>query len=274
MTRAQNVFVATAMGIAIAGIVLGASPASAQESTADGVREQLDRIEQKLDRLLERLDRTSTTDQPLRAGATMLPTPEDGKPVTAAPDAPPPAVAAETESTAYKSGAVAIARTAPERANALPDIPADSVGSFVYSGGAIPLSELSRSNVRYNGLAAIELQGWLKITQAGRTQLAVEYRATTGSNVFVDPTCITAIWLEDRSIGSERAEIPMPAREEKTISMVFGADLEPGLYRLRAWLACTPPRDLRRLNAELLIKSTSDMNLRTVTGSDLLHKGG
>ena len=82
------------------------------------------------------------------------------------------------------------------------------------------------------------------------------------------------MWLEDRSIGSQREKIPITARGEKTILLVFGADLQPGLYRLRVWSACTPARDLRGLNAELLIKTPGDMNLRVVTGTDLLHQGG
>ncbi|RWE18835.1 MAG: hypothetical protein EOS41_31235, partial [Mesorhizobium sp.] len=78
--------------------------------------------------------------------------------------------------------------------------------------------------------------------------------------------------LEDRPIGSRRGEIPMPAREEKTVSLVYGADLQPGLYKLRAWLACTPPRDLRKLSAVMLIKSPGDMNLRLINDSELLHQ--
>ncbi|ESY77581.1 hypothetical protein X739_32890 [Mesorhizobium sp. LNHC220B00] len=71
-----------------------------------------------------------------------------------------------------------------------------------------------------------------------------------------------------------RAEIPMPAREEKTVSMLYGADLKPGLSKLRAWLACTPPRDLHKLDAVLRIKGPNDMNLRLISDADLLHQGG
>jgi hypothetical protein len=108
---------------------------------------------------------------------------------------------------------------------------------------------------------------------AGRTQLAVEYRATTGGNAVIPPSCLLTAWLEDRAIGAETGQIPAPAREEKTIDLILGADLQPGLYRLKLWTACTPTRDLR-LNAEVLIKSSADMNLRRVTAVDLLHQGG
>src|SRR5207248_1025123 len=111
----------------------------------------------------------------------------------------------------YKRGALAIARDAPTDTGKLSEIPADGIGSFVYTGGAIPLSELSRNGVLYSGLTAVELQGWLKVKEPGRTQLAVEYDATTGFNVFSNPGCIASLWLEDRSIGSQHGEIPMPA---------------------------------------------------------------
>ena len=65
----------------------------------------------------------------------------------------------------------------------------------------------------------------------------------------------------------------MPATKERTVSFIFGADLQPGLYKFRAWLACTKPRDLRILNAQLLIKTPAEMNLRMVDSSELLHQG-
>lgn len=268
MTRARITYAACALGIALTGFGIG--HVLAQENAAGTSDERLDRIEQKLDQILERLGTTSTPNEPIAAGAAkILPAPASETNIS---DIPPPPGVAEPEP--YKAGAVAIARMAPERQNALAEIPADSVGSFVYKGGAIPLNELSRSGVRYTGLAAVELQGWLKVTEPGRTQIGVEYRAITGSNVVTEPTCIASAWLEGRSIGSKRGEIPMPAREETTISLVLGADLQPGLYRLRVWSACTQPRDMRQLNAELLVKSPSDMNLRAVTGKELLHQGG
>jgi hypothetical protein len=221
------------------------------------IDQRLDRIDGKLDEILRRLNAASPP-----AGQTAP------SPAAATPAVPNPAQAS------YQPGAVAIVHAAPDWPRDLQAIPADSVGGFVYDGGPVPLNDLSAKGVRYAaGLTGLELQGWLKVTTAGRTQLAVEYRATTGSNAFTPPSCLATAWLEDRAIGAETGQIPAPAREVKTIDLILGADLQPGLYRLKLWTACTPTRDLR-LNAELLIKNPADMNLRPVTAVDLLHQGG
>ncbi len=221
------------------------------------IDQRLDRIENKLDEILRRLNAAS----PPPAGQTA------SSPAPAAPAVP---NAAEGP---YQPGAVAIVHAAPDKPRDLQAIPADSVGGFVYDGGPVALNDLSARGVRYSGLAGLELQGWLKVTAAGRTQLAVEYRATTSGNAVIPPSCLATAWLEDRAIGAETGQIPAPAREEKTIDLILGADLQPGLYRLKLWTACTPTRDLK-LNAEVLIKSPTDMNLRPVTAVDLLHQGG
>ena len=52
---------------------------------------------------------------------------------------------------------------------------------------------------------------------------------------------------------------------------MLGAELQPGLHRLRIWTACTAPESVTT-TFELLLKTPSEMNLRPVTGSDLLHK--
>lgn len=253
------------LGIAIAALIFGEGPgfALAQDRQPE-TRKQLDRIERKLDSLIEHLGITGQGGASAKSNDSLPASGNDG------------AKQASSEggaSQAYQRGALAIARVAPAKKDDLPEIPADSVGSFIYIGGAIPLSEQSRNGVLYTGLTSVELQGWLKIAEPGRTQLAVEYRATTGSNVFGNAGCIASLWLEDRSIGSQHGEIPMPAREQKSVSFIFGADLQPGLYKLRAWLACTEPRDLRALYAQLLIKTPGDMNLRMIDSGELLHQG-
>ena len=243
--------------LALAAAALMAVSAGAQTPPAS-LDQRLDRIDSKLDEILRRLNAAS----PPAVGQAAP------SPATAAPAVPNTAAKAS-----YQPGAVAIVHAAPDKPRDLQAIPADSVGGFVYDGGPVILNDLSAKGVRYTGLAGLELQGWLKVTIAGRTQLAVEYRATTGGNAVIPPSCLVTAWLEDRAIGAETGQIPTPAREEKTIDLILGADLQPGLYRLRLWTACTPTRDLK-LNAAVLIKNPADMNLRPVTAVDLLHQGG
>ena len=243
--------------LALAAAALMAVSARAQTPPAS-LDQRLDRIDSKLDEILRRLNAASTP-----AVGQAAPSP-----ATAAP-----AVRDMAAKPSYQPGAVAIVHAAPDKPRDLQAIPADSVGGFVYDGGPVALNDLRARGVRYAGLAGLELQGWLKVTAAGCTQLAVEYRATTGGNAVIPPSCLATAWLEDRAIGAETGQIPVPAREEKTIDLILGADLQPGLYRLRLWTACTPTRDLK-LNAEVLIKNPADMNLRPVTAVDLLHQGG
>jgi Domain of unknown function (DUF4158) len=54
---------------------------------------------------------------------------------------------------------------------------------------------------------------------------------------------------------------------------LLGPALVMALMLILRRMACTPTRDLK-LNAEVLIKSPADMNLRPVTTVDLLHQGG
>ncbi|SEF01601.1 hypothetical protein SAMN05519104_8112 [Rhizobiales bacterium GAS188] len=223
-----------ALVLAVSGLLAVTCPALAQSppapsSPASSTDQRLDRIDGKLDEILRRLGvETMSTGQSAPSSAPAQ-----------APQLPAAAVV-QPESTAYKPGAVAIVHEAPDKPRDLQSIPADSVGGFVYAGGPIALHDLKSKGVRYTGLAGLELQGWLKITTAGRTQLGMEFRAITGANAVIAPSCIAAAWLENRSIGTETREIPVPTREEKTLDLVLGADLEPGLYRLRVWAACTP----------------------------------
>lgn len=268
LTRKALPLLLTAVLLGLAsGVPAPAQTPAAPPAAADP---QLDRIEGKLDEILRRLDAQA----PLQAAKPAAARPAVTAPAapTATQPPPKPALAATPETTAYKTGAVAIAHAAPDKSRDLQAIPSDIVGSFVYSGGPVTLHDLKSNGVRYTGLTGLELQGWLKVTVAGRTQLAVEFKATTSGNAMGASACFTTIWLEDHSIGAQTGEIPTPAIEEKAIDLVLGADLQPGLYRLRAWAACTPARGLK-LSAELLAKGPNDMNLRPVTGDELLHQG-
>ena len=85
------------------------------------------------------------------------------------------------------------------------------------------------------------------------------------------PTCYLQAWLEGRSLDGRSVLVSNPGKQEATASLVLGAELQPGLYRLRAWIACTTPQGVAT-TAELLLKAPSELNLRPVTGNDLLHR--
>ena len=250
------------LGACAGGAAFAQDPAPPTTPAAPvSTEERLNRIERKLDEILVRL---GASPQPMGQQASAP------AGAAAANGAPPAAASPTLDNAAYKPGAIALVRQAPNYTRDLQIIPTDSVGSFVYSGGTIALNDLRGKGVRFTGLAGIELQGWLKVAAPGRTQIAVEYRAN-GVNALGTSDCIANAWLEGRSIGSQTDEIALPAPLEKILDLNLGADLQPGLYRLRLWAACTPARDLR-LSAELLIKSPSDMNLRPVADNELLHQ--
>ena len=248
------------LGSNIGALAQQSPPPPAAADPALTTDQRLDRIEGKLDDILRLL------------GARQ-PTPI-GKPGDA--PAPPAAAASATatlsDSSGYKAGTIAIVHQAPEFPRDLQQIPADSVGGFVYSGGAIPLHDLKSKGVRFAGLTGLELQGWLKVAAPGRTQIAVEFRGGDPNFGGVS-NCAANVWLEGRSIGAQNGEMAFPVPAEKVVDLNFGADLQPGLYRMRLWAVCTPVRDLK-LNAEILIKGPSDMNLRPLSADELVHQGG
>ena len=240
-------------------VLTGVRPASAQSPPT-----QLDRIEQKLDTILHRLDQL----QPGQAGAQ---SPPPSGPAPAAASASAPALSSTPETLA--GGAVAIIHAAPATPVAAHEIPADSVGGFIYTGGPLQLADLTDRGVRYTGLAGVEWQGWLRTRETGRYQFELDGNTVSAIN-FTNPTCIFAGWLEDRSIGVQEATPSSGVAHPAPFSLVLGAELQPGLYKLRLWAVCTPSPAVRnqRIAVELLEKAPSDLNLRRVTGDDLAHK--
>jgi hypothetical protein len=153
-------------------------------------------------------------------------------------------------------------------------VPADSVGGFVFTGGPITLHDLYAQGVRYTGLAGIELQGWLKTTEAGRYELGEDLHGLPGG-VIAGANCVLEVWLEDRVIGSQQGVLPITDSSggEQRLSLVTGANLQPGLYKLRLWTVCSSaaPR-AARITVDLLLKSPSDLNLRGFRSDELLHQ--
>lgn len=246
--------------------LLAAAPAAYAQTPASSPAapaSQLDRIEQKLDEVLRKLDQPRP--QPLEA-AQGQPAPSGGAISSPAPNTAPGASAE-----AYKLGALAIAHAAPKDVNSLSEIPADSVGGFVYQGGPIALTDIQARGVRFAGPVGVELQGWLKAKEAGRYQIGTDLTAHFGVGTMFAPTCFLQAWLESHSLDQRSVLVSHPGSNNAEASLVLGAELQPGIYRLRVWTACTAPVSVTT-TSELLLKAPSELNLRPVTGSDLLHR--
>lgn len=217
---------------------------------------RLDHIEQRLDALEKRVAQT---------GGSAAAAPSGAAPIS--PPAP-----SGADASVLSPGAVAVLHPAPQRADQLDEIPADSVGGFVYTGGAIDLDDAASRGARYAGLTGVELQGWLHVREAGRYQLGADIRTRLGRNQLLSPDCVLQASIEDRQVGVQRVR---PGRDGETgdllASPVVGADLTPGLYKLRLWTACTPTLG-QKTSVNLLIKPPSELNLRGVTAEDVLHK--
>ena len=240
----------------LAALAAGTALAGVTSAFAQTPPTQLDRIEQKLDTILHRLDQMS----PGHADGTQP-----------AASAAPPGLSSAPETLA--GGALAIIHAAPDTPAAAHEIPPDSVGGFIYTGGPLQLADLTDHGVRYAGLTGVEWQGWLRAREAGRYQLDVD-GSTVSPNDFTFSTCIFAGWLEDRSIGMQEAKPRANVSQPAAFSLILGAELQPGLYKLRLWATCTPTPSLRnqRVSIALLEKAPSDLNLRPITGEDLAHK--
>ena len=243
------------------------APAASTPSSPTSVTapSQLDRIETKLDEVLHRLELARS--QPSRA-ATSPAASANGLPPSSAPDTAP-----TTSVAAYKPGAIAIVHAAPPDRNALSNIPTDSVGGFVYEGGAIAFSDIRSRGVRYAGSVGVELQGWLKAQEAGRYQIGTDLTAHFNIGAVIAPTCFLQAWLEGHSLDQQSVLVSSPGKQDATASLVLGAELQPGIYRLRVWTTCTAPPGVTA-TSELLAKTPSQLNLRPVTGDDLLHREG
>lgn len=217
------------------------------------------------DRLVQIDKRLGALETQVKAGQAPSPAPAGNTASVATP--------AKVDSTAYSPGAAAIVRAAPLNEKLISEVPADSVGGFIYTGGSLTLHDLSSRGVRYTGLAGVELQGWLKVTEAGRYQIGEDVTALFNGLMLVGPVCSLQVWLEGRSIGAQQARIDLKDSQGKT-SLVLGADLRPGVYQLRLWTACVPATSGAgaRFTVDLLAKAPSDLNLRGISGEDLLHR--
>ncbi len=250
--------------LAAFSLLSGTTIASAQSPPT-----QLDRIEQKLDAILHRLDETSPGLAPSPSA------PPAGQPPNRLATSPAPDAARSVPASTpdvLAPGALAIVHAAPTTALAAREIPADSVGGFVYTGGSLQLADLKDRGVRYTGLTGVEWQGWLRATEAGRYELDLDGNSLS-PNTTNSATCLFTGWLEDRSIGLQQATANAGPAEPAPFSLILGAELQPGLYKLRLWATCSAQWVPRlRVSVALFEKTPADLNLRAVTADDLAHK--
>ncbi len=247
--------------LAVVSLLSGITAAPAQSPPT-----QLDRIEQKLNTILHRLDEprpSSSAPSQSAPPATASAPPAPGTATSASPSTP----------DVLAAGALAIIHAAPATALAAREIPADSVGGFVYTGGSLQLADLKDHGVRYTGLTGVEWQGWLRAKESGRYELDLDGNSVSPSNAMNTATCLFTGWLEDRSIGLQEVTAHAGPAEAAPFSLVLGAELQPGLYKLRLWATCSSQWVPRlRVSVALFEKTPADLNLRPVTADDLAHR--
>ena len=254
MTRSRLLPIAR-LGLVLAATTLAGTATAAPQAPAPET--QLDRIEHKLDQL----------QVAQAAGNRPAPPPAAGKPAAAPAGTASPAPVPET----MAAGAVAIFHPAPKTALAAHAIPANSVGGLVYTGGTIHLADLKDRGIHYTGLTGVEWQGWLRTTETGRYELELD-GSVVGGGDFANPVCIFSGWIEDRSIGTQEAFPRAGPAQPAPFSLILGAVLQPGLYKLRLWASCTPYIPSQQVSVELFEKTLSGLNMRPITGEDIVHK--
>ncbi|HME26406.1 MAG TPA: hypothetical protein VKI44_34635 [Acetobacteraceae bacterium] len=109
--------------------------------------------------------------------------------------------------------------------------------------------------------------------EAGRYELATDLAAHLSNSGNSPPTCLLHAWLEDSSLGERTVFVTNPRSNEADVTLVLAPSCKPGLYRLRVWTVCDAPPGVTT-TSERLLKAPSELNLRPVTGGDLLHREG
>ena len=108
-------------------------------------------------------------------------------------------------------------------------------------------------------------------------QLAVDFGSPHAPNSFISVSCGVALWLEDRQVGQRTGELTLAPRNgaaSAPLSVVLGAELQPGLYKLRFWMACgrNAIQSFVPITADVLLKTPSELNLRGIAADDMAHR--
>lgn len=188
-------------------------------------------------------------------------------PAAVAPPAPAPA--------ALKPGAVVTVRPAPKAPAAIPE---DSVGEFVITKeDRLYVGDASKHGLRgYHGTVSFELAGLLVAKDKGRYQVGFEGEAPKdGANWVSD--CSLRMWVEDAPLPPVHAPFDSRYEQSRRFSLLSGIDLEPGVYRLRAWVGCVDnSKEVSTRRKELglvpLFMAPADKGLRVLKADDLMHR--
>ncbi len=107
------------------------------------------------------------------------------------------------------------------------------------------------------------MAGWLRAKEPGRYELDLDGNSVSPSNTMNTATCLFTGWLEDRSIGLQEVTAHTGLAEAAPFSLVLGAELQPGLYKLRLWATCSAQWVPRlRVSVALFEKTPADLHLR------------
>ena len=223
------------------------APVSADDPAA--IQRQIDDLQRKLD---------AAKGKPVPVGAGPVPAPVPASPVPAAA----PVV--------LEPGWVVNLYAAPSdlKGQTLENIPLDSVASYVQQGGAWSLAEY-RKRTDWKNLASIQAEGYLKATEAGRHTLNAQLVVKGGNK------CLVALWVENQLIG--QATDYFSASNPVPLSAVGGADLAPGLNKVRVWISCFGNAQSHadfnaNGNFRLTVKGPTDDNAHVAGADEILHK--
>jgi hypothetical protein len=88
--------------------------------------------------------------------------------------------------------------------------------------------------IMVSAMPGVEWHGWLRAKETGRYELELD-GSTVSPNNFTSSTCIFTGWLGDRPIGVQEANPRSNIAQPPAFSLILGAELQPGLYKLRLW---------------------------------------
>ena len=213
----------------LAGLVAaGAHAQTAPASTDDRLKKLETQLQQQQEQNKQILD--------------VLKQMQQGQPQTtpaAATSASPAAAAPKKDDGKFTYGW--IARIMPVGSDAKV-VPADELGHFVAEKDSYRLSDFSKETSIRSGVdAGWKGEAFLEVTESGRHTFSLNFIQDNPRNNYSNPA--TACWgniqVEGQTVAQGVNVLGWPEPNNKVIkSIVGGADLEPGRYKVEFWSAC------------------------------------